>query len=96
MDKQKELISYQKPVNYKGNYLSFALKRAMENGLLLEANIEIIQSKLWMLLEKQSDRFTMGDSSSVPVETAQELLLSICFCIEMHLNKSSNTLEAKK
>ncbi len=37
--------------------------------------------KLWRLLAKQTARYTMGDSSSVPVETAQELLSSICFVI---------------
>ena len=37
--------------------------------------------KLWGLLARQVDSYTMGESSSIPVETAQELLASICFTL---------------
>lgn len=48
-----------------------------ETGLFLR--------KLWQLLAKQTERYCMGDSTSIPVETAQELFASLCFtlCFEM-------------
>lgn len=38
---------------------------------------------LLRLLAARTDRYTMGDSSSVPIETAGELLKSICFSLEL-------------
>ena len=65
----------------------------VENNFYLEllnnsnlANIsneekEMMQIKLWTLLGKVTERYTMGDSSSVPVEIAEELLKSITFLL---------------
>jgi len=50
-----------------------------------------IQSKLWQLLARRTELYTMGDSSSVRVETAQELLQSINFCLDVYLKQSRNT-----
>lgn len=44
--------------------------------------LQIVSRKLWQLLAKRTALYTMGDSSSVPVETAQELLASILFTLE--------------
>jgi hypothetical protein len=93
MGEKKELVSYDSPVNVSGSYLSVAANQAILNGLLSETDMVNIQNKLWMLLERQTERFTMGDSSSVPVEIAEELLTSISYCIEMYLKKSSNIFE---
>ena len=38
--------------------------------------------KLLRLLKRQAERYTGGDSTSIPVETARELLESVCFCLE--------------
>ena len=50
-----------------------------------------IQTKLWQLLARRTELYTMGDSSSVRIETAQELLQSISFCLELFLRQSRNT-----
>lgn len=42
---------------------------------------EMMQIKLWTLLGNVTERYTMGDSSSVPVEIAEELLKSITFLL---------------
>ena len=52
---------------------------------------EIIQIKLWELLGKVTERYTMGDSSSVPIEIAEELLKSICFLLKKEMKSSSLT-----
>lgn len=49
----------------------------MTNDLLL-------QKRLLPLLASQTKRYTSGESSSVPIETAQELLASLCFCLGIH------------
>lgn len=40
-----------------------------------------MQAELLRLLSRQIERYTMGDSSSVPVELAQELLSAICYVL---------------
>ena len=37
--------------------------------------------KLLRLLKRQAERYTGGDSTSIPVETARELLKSVCYCL---------------
>ncbi|MGG7212721.1 DUF6179 domain-containing protein [Clostridium nigeriense] len=52
---------------------------------------EIMKIKLWTLLGKVTERYTMGDSSSVPVEIAEELLKSITFLLKKEMkNPKSN------
>ena len=43
----------------------------------------IFEQKLLSLLARQTARYTAGDSSSVPVETAERLLRSICFTLHI-------------
>ena len=45
-----------------------------------------VQVRLWELLAKQTARYTMGDSSSIPIELANELLSSICFTLGVDLS----------
>jgi len=49
---------------------------------------------IWQLLGYQTERWTMGDSSSVPVEVAEELLRSICFTL--HCATESGIVSAKE
>lgn len=55
--------------------------------------IRQIQTKLWNLLGKQTQRYTMEESSSVRVETAQELLSSLLYCIRLSLEGAENRRE---
>ena len=50
-----------------------------------------IQAKLWQLLARRTELYTMGEHSSVRIETAQELLQSISFCLDVYLKQSGNT-----
>ena len=67
----------------------------ISNGGLAEALTEQeeikIQAKLWQLLARRTELYTMGESSSVRVETAQELLQSVSFCLDLYLKQSGNT-----
>ncbi len=46
-----------------------------------EARMEAIQLKLYAFLAKRSERFTLNDSSSLPVELAEELFRGLCFVL---------------
>lgn len=67
----------------------------ISNGGLAEALTEQeeinIQAKLWQLLARRTELYTMGEHSSVRVETAQELLQSVSFCLDLYLKQSGNT-----
>ncbi|ADL53328.1 DUF6179 domain-containing protein [Clostridium cellulovorans] len=53
----------------------------------------LIEAKLWKLLGKRTERYTMGDSTSIPVEIAEELLNSIFFSLELELRELTNVSE---
>ena len=68
----------------------------MERGLswlmapYTAAEQAVIQGKLWQLLERQTQRYTMEESASVRVETAQELLESLLYCLRLGLRGKEN------
>jgi hypothetical protein len=59
----------------------------LDNSSLSEEEISALQLKLWRLLSRRTRAFTMDDSSSVRIETAQELFESICFTLRLHLTE---------
>lgn len=46
-----------------------------------------LQQKLWALLANQAKRYTMGDSSSLPVEIMEELFRSILYTLRLYLEE---------
>jgi len=62
--------------------------RLKKNELAVAIDLSGRQAELFPILERQAKLYTMGDSSSLPVQTVQELLRSIHFCIEFHLTLS--------
>ncbi len=61
--------------------------------VLSDADIQIYQNELWQLLKDLSYRYTMRDSTSLPIETANELLRSAVFCIGQYFKCSGRSLE---
>lgn len=57
---------------------------------LSDGDALVVQKKLLRLLEKQTNRYTGGDSSSVRAETARELLASVLFTLDFYLCGSGN------
>lgn len=47
---------------------------------------------LYLLLEERIRRYTMGDSTSVPVDTARRLLESILYCLNIQRRADKNAL----
>ncbi len=60
-----------------------------ERQLISEVQMEHIQIELLELMEKEVVRYTNDESSSIPVEKAQEILQSICFSIGFYLKSVS-------
>ncbi|MPM10964.1 hypothetical protein SDC9_57302 [bioreactor metagenome] len=60
------------------------------DGSLTNEEALKIQEKLWRFLARRTELYTMGDSSSVPAETAGELLNSICFTLSLCLKESGS------
>ena len=58
------------------------------SNLLSEADTQLLMSRLWSLLAKQTERYTMGQSTSVTVETAQELLASLWHTLAVALDET--------
>lgn len=68
------------------SFLSVLSEKNLEN-LLTPSDVLKIQAKLWDVLANRVESFTMGGSSSVRVETAQELLKSVGFVISHGLKR---------
>lgn len=64
-----------------------------KNELAATIDLSRRQSELFPIFERQAKLYTMGDSSSLPIQTVQELLRSIYFCIETHLTLNSKTAD---
>lgn len=69
------------------------LQALLRFGGLSQAEEERVQNELWLLMERQVRKFTLGDSSSVPLETAEKLLKSIFFTLGLYL-KNQGGFEA--
>jgi hypothetical protein len=74
-----------------GNYLELVSNQAVLDGTLAKEDLDALKIKLWRLLGQRVERHTMGDSSSVPVETAEELFKSICFTIGLQMKASGKS-----
>lgn len=69
----------------RAQYVQSLLSAAYRTHLLSDPELERIQLELVALLAEQTQRFTHGESSSVPVETAQSLLQSVYYSVGEYL-----------
>lgn len=77
---QKEMLSGE-------HYVQSLLQQASRLGLVTPQQTEQLQLQTAQLLQKQLTRFTHGESSSVKVETAQSILLSLLFTVSLALKE---------
>nr|WP_315019436.1 DUF6179 domain-containing protein [uncultured Aminipila sp.] len=69
------------------NYLAALLNLNLQNEGFTEAEMSSIKCNMISLLGERTERYTMGESSSVPVEKAEELFKSICFTLGLVTGK---------
>jgi hypothetical protein len=71
--------------NLKQNqYTVSLLNEGLRNGLLNRQEIYNIQNRLMLVLQNLIKRYTKGESSSVPTETAESLLTSMLYAIDAY------------
>lgn len=75
-------------------YFSSLLEAAYHAELLCDRDIERIQCECLSLLADKIERYNNGDSSSIQIEKAQELMASIFFTVGVWLKTYSNPDDA--
>lgn len=67
----------------------------MDNNSLMRtfsaSEAAAVQTRLWGLLQRQVQHYTMAESSSVPVEVAQELLKGVNYLLRQGLQGAGKT-----
>lgn len=66
-------------------YFQSLLEAACSGGLLSESNMQKIQMDLFVLLADFTDKWNRGESSSIRLEKAQDILSSISFVLGVQL-----------
>lgn len=89
----RELVSGNLEIEEKklnqGFYFQCLLEEAIIKKLITPEQTERVQYGILELMTKEVERFTNGESSSVVIEQAQELLQSITYIIGLHLKQES-------
>ena len=70
------------------------LKQGQAYGLVTDEDLQMFYVKLYALLAKQADRYMEGRSSSIPKETAEQLMKSILYVIGMEIRSEDNGYKA--
>lgn len=81
------------------HYFQSIIEEAQNMKLLSDSELEDIRMQIIKLLKRLTERYTSGESSSVRVETAQSILLSILYSIGVYLKSfpdADMSLEAIK
>lgn len=73
-------------------YFQSLVEQAHHCGLLSDRELSAIQTDLLLILAKQTEQWSLGESSSIPIEKAQDIMTSILFVIGIQL-KSYQTPE---
>lgn len=76
------------------HYFQSLLEGAYGAGLLSETELEKMQLDCLVILSKKTERFNGGDSSSIPIERAQDILASVIFTVGVALKTHSNADDA--
>lgn len=76
------------------HYFESLMKQGYDKKLLSDPDIERLQYECVSLLAGKTTRYTSGDSSSVRIETARDIMASISFTIGLHLKNYINPDDA--
>ena len=90
MNQIQKLNRIDKNLLNQGEYFQSLFLQMCNKKMLTQVQIERIQLELIDLLGKEVDRYTGGESSSIPVEKAQEILHSITYSIGLYLKSIKN------
>jgi len=77
----------------KNQYTFSLLKEAFRIGLIDKNTINNIQTQIMTILKDLIVRYTVGESTSVPITTGEKILASICYCIDAYCESFINIEE---
>lgn len=75
-------------------YFQSLVEQACYCGLLSDKEISKIQNELLLILAEQTDKWSRGESSSIPTERAQDIMTSILFVIGIQLKSCPSPEQA--
>lgn len=67
------------------NFFQSLLKEFYRLNILTNFEIQSIQEQILIILKKQTEKYTMGESSSIKIETANNICQSFFYCIGYYL-----------
>jgi hypothetical protein len=76
------------------HYTLSLLQRSQELALLDESHLHIIYQQFMDLLREWIIKYCQGNSSSVKIETAERLMLSILYCVDAYISSLNNPQRA--
>ncbi|MDR2899245.1 MAG: DUF6179 domain-containing protein [Clostridiales bacterium] len=76
------------------DYLQTLIEQALHKGLISDKETERIQLECLTLLADKVNRYNMGDSSSIPVDKAKDIMNSLFFTISLWLKTYENPCDA--
>lgn len=95
-DDHTSLMHPEQTAHAGGDYFRTVLRHGAVAGIFHPEDTTQLQLGLYTLLAEETARYTMGDSSSIPVETAQSLYRSICFCLGLRLSRTGTLSDAAR
>ncbi|WP_024833592.1 DUF6179 domain-containing protein [Ruminiclostridium josui] len=90
------LRRYEHIQTVRNEYFLSLLQGAAKEGIISSEQVKKIQVGLLGLLSRQIEKYTLGESSSVTEEKAENLLKSICFSISVALKQQGNIISASE
>lgn len=69
----------------KSNFFQSLLKECYKLNILTISEIQSIQEQILIILKKQTEKYTLGESSSIKIETANNISQSFFYCIGYYL-----------
>ena len=75
-------------------YFQSLIEQACSCGLLSDKELSAVQTDLLLILAEQTDKWSRGESSSIPTEKAQDIMFSILFVIGIQLKLYQNPEQA--
>lgn len=75
-------------------YVQSLARQARYCGLLSDRELSTMQADLLLILAEQTDKWSRGESSSIPTEKAQDIMTSILFVIGVQLKSYQSPEQA--
>lgn len=87
MDEVKRVVLIERELLDMHHYFNSLIVTAFEKGVINESFVDRIQQELINLLALRCRKYTSGESSSVPVEAAEDIMQSVNFTLDLYLKK---------